>query len=138
MYSLACIQHSVSVFISLHIKYKMGHCNFFFLSIFISELPFLNDLEVSTEEEKIIIHYNYGVLEKSPSVQHIKWRKNDQLLNLEKEKTEKYIGGNLQAKTFTIISPSDDDRGLYSCTVTNAVGPVTKYVKFGMFSVIVI
>lgn len=102
-------------------------------SIFISEVPFLNDLEVSTEEDKIIIHYNYGVLEKSPSVQHIEWRKNNQLLNLEKEK---YIGGNIQAKTFTIISPSDDDRGLYSCTVTNAVGPATKSVNFGMLWVI--
>lgn len=58
-------------------------------------MPFLNDLEVSTEEEKIIIHYNYGILEKSPSVQHIEWRKNDKLLNLE---NEKYIGGNLKAK----------------------------------------
>lgn len=96
-------------------------------------MPFLNDLEVSTEEEKIIIHYNYGVLEKSPSVQHIEWRKNDKLLNFE---NEKYIGGNLKAKTFTIISPSNDDRGKYSCTVTNAVGPVTKHVNFGMFIVI--
>lgn len=96
-------------------------------------MPFLNDLEVSTEEEKIIIHYNYGILEKSPSVQHIEWRKNDKLLNLE---NEKYIGGNLKAKTFTIISPSNDDRGKYSCTVTNAVGPVTKLVNLGMFIVI--
>lgn len=100
-------------------------------SIFISEVPFLNDLEVSTEEDKIIIHYNYGVLEKSPSVQHIEWRKNGQLLE-----KEKYIGGHLQAKTFTIISPSYDDRGEYSCKVSNAVGPITKYVNFGMFSFI--
>lgn len=55
-------------------------------------------------------------------VQHIEWTKNDKLLNLE---DEKYIGGNLEAKTFTIFSPSNDDRGKYSCTVTNAVGPVT-------------
>lgn len=60
-------------------------------------------------------------------------QKNDKLLNLE---DEKYIGGNLEAKTFTIFSPSNDDRGKYSCTVTNAVGPVTKHVDLGMFIVI--
>lgn len=49
---------------------------------------------------------------------------------------KKYIGGHLQAKTFTIISPSYDDRGEYSCKVSNAVGPITKYVNFGMFSFI--
>lgn len=72
-------------------------------------------------------------MEQSPKVQHIEWRKNDKLLNLE---DEKYIGGNLEAKTFTIFSPSNDDRCKYSCTVTNAVGPVTKHVDLGMFIVI--
>lgn len=40
----------------------------YFVFIFILEVFFFNDLEVLIEEDKIIIYYNYGVLEKLFSV----------------------------------------------------------------------
>lgn len=49
-------------------------------------------------------------------------------------RNEKYVGGGLNDGFITITSPTKADRGTYSCTVTNAVGSVSKTVKLGIFN----
>lgn len=93
-------------------------------------MPLLNDLRVTTGDEGITIHYSYEVLEQSPEVKHINWCKNGEPLD---RKSEKYIGGSLNENYFTITSPTDEDRGKYLCTISNAVGSVSKAVIFGNF-----
>lgn len=44
----------------------------------------------------------------------------------------KYLGGGLNDGFITITSPSNADRGTYSCTVTNAVDSVSKTVTLGI------
>lgn len=95
-----------------------------------TELPLLNDLRVTTGDDGITIHYSYEVIEQSPEVKHIHWCKNGEPLD---RKSEKYIGGSLNENCLTITSPTDDDRGKYSCTITNAVGSVSKAVILGNF-----
>lgn len=97
---------------------------------FDTERPILNDLRVTTGDKGITIHYSYKVLEQSPEVKYIHWCKNGEPLD---RKSEKYIGGSLNENCFTITSPTHDDRGKYSCTITNAVGSVSKAVVFGNF-----
>lgn len=48
-------------------------------------------------------------------------------------RNEKYVGGGLNDGFMTITSPAKTDRGTYSCTVTNAVGSVSKNVLLGIF-----
>lgn len=55
--------------------------------------------------------------------------KNGQNLDL---RNEKYVGGVLNDGFITILSPTEEDRGTYSCTVTNAVGSVSKNVTLGI------
>lgn len=95
----------------------------------LGELPILNDLKVTTGDEGINIHYNYEVLKESPEVKHIKWCKNKETLD---KKSGKYTGGSLNDNCFTITSPTEEDRGKYSCTITNAVGSVSKEVIFDL------
>lgn len=90
----------------------------------------MNDLKVTTGDEGINIHYNYEVLKESPEVKHIKWFKNKETLD---KKSGKYTGGSLNDNCFTITSPTEEDKGKYSCTITNAVGSVSKEVIFGNF-----
>lgn len=47
-------------------------------------------------------------------------------------KNEKYVGGGLKDGFITITSPTVADRGTYLCTLTNAVGSVSKSVKLGI------
>lgn len=49
-------------------------------------------------------------------------------------RNEKYVGGGLNDGFITVTSPTKADRGTYSCTVTNAVGSVSKTVKLGIFN----
>lgn len=58
----------------------------------------------------------------------IKWTKDGEELD---HVTKKYCGGRLSDGVFTITSPSNEDQGTYSCTVTNAVGSASKHAKFG-------
>lgn len=90
----------------------------------------MNDLRVTTGDEGITIHYSYEVLEHSPEVIHIYWCKNGEPLF---RRSKKYIGGSLNENCFTITSPTDEDRGKYSCTIINVVGSVSKEVIFGKF-----
>lgn len=108
------------------IEYKISSNTVYLHAL--GELPILNDLRVTTEDEGITIHYSYKVLKQSPEVKHIDWCKNGEPLD---RKSEKYIGGSLNENCFTIKSPTDEDRGKYSCTITNAVGSVSKSVIFG-------
>lgn len=78
--------------------------------------------------EGITIHYNWGVSEQSPEVHHIEWSKNGQPLHYD---AKKYVGGGVHDSHFTIMSPTYEDRGNYSCTVANAVGFISKDVILG-------
>lgn len=66
--------------------------------------------------------------EQSPEVHHIEWSKNDQPLHLD---AKKYVGGGVHDSHFTIMSPTNEDKGNYSCKVTNAVGFLSKSVNLG-------
>lgn len=94
----------------------------------ISEKPFLDIVDVTTEYERVTIHYKCEVSKQSPKVHHIEWSKNDQQLD---NNSKKYVGGCVHDNCFTIKSPSSEDRGNYSCKVTNAVGSVSKNVMLG-------
>lgn len=94
----------------------------------------MNDLKVTTEDEGITIHYSFEVSENSPQVQNITWSKNDKPLDI---KYDKFIGGTSKDINLVVRSPSGDDKGKYSCTVTNAVGSVTKYIKLGRLHLVV-
>lgn len=94
----------------------------------ITELPLLNDLEVTTGDEGIIILYSYNVPGQWPKVQHIEWSKNGQVLVTN---TSKYSGGSIYDRSLTIKLPTEDDKGQYSCKITNAVGCASKDVMLG-------
>lgn len=91
-------------------------------------MPFMNELEVETHNEGITIYYSFRVSEKSPKVQNIEWSKNGQPLNI---KCDKFLGGRLNDSCLVLRSPSGNDKGKYSCTVTNAVRSVTKDIVLG-------
>lgn len=61
-------------------------------------------------------------------VHHIEWSKNGQPLQID---AKKYVGGGVRDNHFTIMSPTYEDRGNYTCTVTNAVGFSSKNVILG-------
>lgn len=101
----------------------------------ISEKPMLNDLEVTTEDKGIIIHYSFEVSKKSPPVKDITWSKNAHQMYI---KDDKFSGGSLHDIRLVIKSPSEDDKGNYSCTVTNDVGSETKHIELGKFVFIMV
>lgn len=47
---------------------------------------------------------------------------------------DKYRGGEKADSCFTILMAGEDDMGLYTCTVWNAVGSVSKNIKLGTTS----
>lgn len=65
----------------------------------------------------------------------MKWSKNDQPLDMN---YDKFNGGTASDDCLVIKSPSDDDKGKYSCTVTNDVGSVTKDIVLGKFPFVLI
>lgn len=89
-------------------------------------MPYLNDLEVTTGDEGIIIHYE--VSGQLPKVQRVEWKKDGQVLNTN---ACKYNGGTIYDSSFTIRIPTEEDKGKYSCIITNAVGSVSKDVMLG-------
>lgn len=76
--------------------------------------------------EGITIHYD--VKKESPYVTDMKWTKDGETID---KRIRKYNGGNLKDSYFTISSPSLEDRGIYSCVVTNAAGTTKMDVFFG-------
>lgn len=85
-------------------------------------------MKVISGSEDITIRFNCGVLKQSPKIQNIEWSKNGQPLYHD---VKRYVGGGIHDSRFSILSPTDKDRGNYSCKVTNAVGSVTKNVMLG-------
>lgn len=86
--------------------------------------PCLEEMAVTSENDEIHIYY---VLKKIfPIVKELKWTKNTLMLDLS---NDKYRGGGLADNFITITNPSEEDKGEYTCTVSNAVGSVSKILK---------
>lgn len=94
----------------------------------LGELPCLEDLIVTSKNEEIYIHYVYKLLDNSPNVKEIRWTHNSQMLDFS---NNKYRGGKIAdtCNWITILSPGEEDKGDYICTISNAVGSVSKEVK---------
>uniref|UniRef100_A0A8W8J3T1 DZIP3-like HEPN domain-containing protein n=1 Tax=Magallana gigas TaxID=29159 RepID=A0A8W8J3T1_MAGGI len=93
----------------------------------LGERPVFDVWDIVTDIDAITIQYRYKVPEHSPQVYQEEWTKNREAI----ERTNfKYLGGQLYSNYFTIKSPTLDDKGTYSCTVTNAVGSASKDVTF--------
>lgn len=101
----------------------------------ISEKPQIKDLKVTTENGDITIYCIFEVLIKSPKAHYIAWSKNDQTQNT---KNKQCIGGSIHGSCFPITLPSERDIGKYTCTVTNAIGSVSRDVKLGNDQFIII
>lgn len=69
----------------------------------------------------------FKVSENSP-IKDIRWTKNNWELQVP---GDKYRGGEKADSCFTILMAGEDDMGLYTCTVWNAVGSVSKNIKLG-------
>lgn len=67
-------------------------------------------------------------MDNSPNVREIRWTKNTLMLDLS---NEKYRGGKPADNCIIISSPGEEDKGEYTCTVSNAAGSVSKSVKLG-------
>lgn len=76
--------------------------------------------------EGITIHYD--VKKESPYVTDMKWTKNGKTID---NRNKKYNGGDLKDSYFTISSPTSEDKGIYSCSVTNAAGITEMDFRFG-------
>lgn len=76
--------------------------------------------------EGITIHYD--VKKESPYVTDMKWTKDGETID---NRNKKYNGGDLKDSYFTISSPTLEDRGIYSCSVTNAAGITEMDFRFG-------
>lgn len=93
-----------------------------------TENPFLEYLEVTSENNEVKIHYQFSVPVKSPNVTDIKWEKNGSSLDL---KNSKYLGGSYKENCLIIKCPEEKDSGSYTCRVINAAGSVTKQTVLG-------
>lgn len=94
----------------------------------ITEHPVFDVWRIVTDKGAITIEYRYSVPQHLPQVSKEQWTKNGEALDRIKNK---YLGGQMHCNYFMIMSPSLEDKGNYSCTVTNAVGSVSKDVEFG-------
>lgn len=92
------------------------------------ELPCLEDLVVTSKNEEIYIQYIFKLLDNSPNVKEIRWTHNTLMLDFS---NNKYRGGNIADSWITISSPCEEDKGEYICTISNAVGSVSKSVELG-------
>lgn len=92
----------------------------------ISEIPHLNDVKVTTENEKITISYSCDFLKEFPSKHVVEWSKNDHTLD-----QNNIVGGSSNESCLTIMSPTTKDKGKYTCTITSAVGSVSKETILG-------
>lgn len=86
-------------------------------------------MKVISGSRDITIHFKCGVLKQSPRVLDIEWSKNGKPLHYDAKKY--HIKGRINGSRFLILSPTFEDRGNYSCKVTNAVGSVSENVMLG-------
>eukprot|EP00105_Crassostrea_gigas_P046671 XP_019930819.1 PREDICTED: leucine-rich repeats and immunoglobulin-like domains protein 1 [Crassostrea gigas] len=98
----------------------------------LGEPPYIDNWNFTSDTEGLTIHCSYGVPEGSPSVCEVKWTKNAEILDLTNRKyvvgRSSYDGSRLNESYLMISSPSLEDKGIYSCTVTNTVGFASKDV----------
>lgn len=67
-----------------------------------------------------------------PSKHVIEWSKNDHTLDQNNR-----MEGSLDESCLTIMSPTTKDKGKYTCTITNAIGSVSKETILGNAFVLV-
>lgn len=96
--------------------------------LYFQEPPCLGDLNVTAKAEEVFIYYSFEVPKHSPDIKEIRWTKDTINLDLS---NARYCGGGLNDKCITISSPGEEDKGEYTCTVSNAAGSVSKQVKIG-------
>lgn len=85
-------------------------------------------MNVRANNKEVHIYYTFEVPNHFPVVEEIKWSKDKLELDLS---NSKYRGGGLNDKCITISSPNEEDKGVYTCIVSNAAGSVSKQVKIG-------
>lgn len=91
------------------------------------ENPVFDVWDIVTDHGAITIEYRYKVSEHSPQVYQEEWTKNCEALDRIKNA---YFGRQLYYNYFTIKSPTLNDKGTYSCIVTNAVGSIKLFVHY--------
>lgn len=102
--------------------------NAFLIVIFIIDLPLIKDLQVTTGKHCINLLCSYEVLGRSPKVSRIAWSKNGEILD---ERVISFAESIISESCYKITPPSNEDKGKYSCTITNAVGSVSEEITLG-------
>lgn len=116
---------------TVYLEYLVMQTNLSFVVFFFHiELPCLEELNATTKNGEIYIHYMFKNSKSFP-INEIKWTKNNSEL---KVPSDKYLKGGLADNFVTILRPGEDDKGLYTCTILNAGGHVSKSVKLGKTS----
>lgn len=102
----------------------------------IGEQPYFDNWNITTDTDGLTIHCSYGVPDGSPSIFKVKWTKDGETVDLNNKKIVVIRSSNdrsrLNDSDLTISSPTLEDKGKYSCTVTNAVGSVSRDVTLGV------
>lgn len=114
-----------------NLRYSNFYQLFYLYLSFLTDLPCLEELNTTTTNGEIYIHYVFNVSDNSPTVNDIKWTKDESFLELS---SNKYRGGGLADNCLAILRSGEHDKGEYTCTVSNAVGPVSKSIKLGTIS----
>lgn len=108
---------------------------YIYFFILITEQPYFYNWNITTDTDGLTIHCSYGVPEGSPSIFEVKWTKDGGTVDLNNKKIvvgrSSNDGSRLNDSDLTISSPTLEDKGKYSCTVTNAVGSVSRDVTLG-------